>query len=113
MAFTFTENSVSVSTTAISFTNGNTTVATNTANELVAAYCEIGSMAAGDEFEVELLEKTRSASTQASRQKWRLPFGSGVFESPMFILGNGWDFTIKKIAGTDRTCELSLRRIPE
>jgi hypothetical protein len=113
MAFTFTEFSVSVGATPISLTNGNTTIAANTLNELVAAYVEIDAMAAGDEFEVRLLEKTRGASTQVQRQAWRMPFGENLLETPLFILGNGWDFTILKISGTDRTCQLSLRRVPE
>lgn len=113
MAFTFTENSVSVGSSAISLTNGNTTIATNTGNELVSAWVEIDSMAAGDEFEVRLLEKTRSAGSQVQRQAWRMPFGQNKLETPLFILGNGWDFTIIKIAGTDRTCQTSLRRVPE
>ena len=36
---------------------------------------------------------------------------SEIFCTPMLILMNGWDMTIKKIAGTDRAFDASIRQI--
>jgi hypothetical protein len=32
-----------------------------------------------------------------------------LFVTPPFMLGEGWDFTIKKITGTDRTITSEIR----
>jgi hypothetical protein len=113
MAFTFTEYSVSVGTSAISFTNGNTTIATNTSKGFVQVFWNILSMAAGDEYELEMLEKVISSGSQVSVYKMRIPFGAGIGAYIPSMLGNGWEFTFKKMSGTDRTCQLSMRRAPE
>jgi len=77
-------------------------------------YIDFVNMAADDVFEVRVYEKARSADTQRLLQAWTL---TGAQSSPLwtttatFTLLHGWDFTLKKISGTDRTITWSIRDV--
>jgi hypothetical protein len=69
-------------------------------------------MAAGDEYEVALQEKVISGGTQRRSVLANLIGAqSEPFISPTFLLGEGWDFTLKKIAGSDRAFSWSIRAV--
>ncbi len=68
-------------------------------------------LAAGDVYQIALYEKARAADTQRLAQVWIL---TGAQASPLWIgpevtLMHGWDFTLKKLAGSDRTITWSIR----
>jgi hypothetical protein len=108
-----TGSAVTVGTTAISMINGTTTIATNTTPGLYQAFVDTINLAAGDAFEWSLLEKTITGGTQrlvTSCQVANVP-GYPIWASPAFALGIGWDMTLKKLAGTDRTLTWRISRI--
>ena len=114
MAFDFTEeNSALVSTSEYSLP-ANTSVGVPTAQTSICQvqlWVAIDSMAAGDEFLVQLYEKVTSGGAQKVIDSWRMVYPVDKLVQSGLILHNGWDITIKKIAGTDRTVEWSLRRV--
>jgi len=69
-------------------------------------------MAKGDEFEVRILEKVEgTGGTQREVFSQRFTdVQSHLWFSPILPLINGWDMTLKKIAGSDRTIEASIRK---
>lgn len=114
MAFNFTqENSASVGTVERSLpantTTGVPTSQTDTCQ--VQGWVRVVSMAAGDEFLVQLYEKTLTTGTQVVWESWRLVYPTDKLLLPGLILHVAWDITVKKIAGTDRTVEWSLRKV--
>ncbi len=76
-------------------------------------YLDLNALANGDQFELRMYEKVLSTSTQ--RRVWRASFRDAQtdpdFVSPTFILLHGWDFTLIKIAGTDRAIDWSIRKV--
>ena len=111
MSFTYTENSASVGTTEYSVAAA-TTVGVPTAQvtqAMVQSIVYVVSMAAGDEFLVQLYEKVISTGSQVVIDSWRLVYPVDKVILPALILHNGWDITVKKISGTDRTVQGSLR----
>lgn len=112
IAESFTGTAITISTTEFSLTNGSTAIATQTAKGHYAVYIDLTNMAAGDEYEVAIMEKVRSGGTAR-----RVIIGRFVgaqpdpFMSPSFPLFWGWDFTLKKIAGTDRAFDWSVRGV--
>lgn len=108
----FTGNAVTVGSTELSLTNSTTTIATQTTDCVVSLWLDCTNMTAADEFEVALYEKVISAGTQRKivlasilgAQPW--PFLTGCFQ-----LHHGWDFSLKKIAGTDRAFTWSIRNV--
>lgn len=77
----------------------------------VQAIIDFSAMAAGDQYRVRLYEKARSGDTQ-----YRLleAYISGAQSDPLWShpampFKHGWDVTVQKIAGTDRTIKWSIR----
>lgn len=116
MAATWTDlyaTSQSISTTERSLTNGGGVgVQTRTDNGHFCLWLDLSPMAAGDQFELKLYEKIASGGTQRLVETWNFYGAQGEphFVTPFFALGYGWDFTLKKIAGTDRTIVASTRQ---
>jgi hypothetical protein len=103
---------VTVSSTEFSMTNNSTSIATQTTKGFYQCYVDLSNMAAGDQYEVAVQEKVRSGGTQR-----RMVIGTftgampDFFMSPAILLFWGWDFTIKKLAGTDRAFDWSIRSV--
>ena len=68
------------------------------------------STAAADIFEVKVYEKVLTTQRLVTSFRIRGPTAT-VYVIPGLLLTNGWDVTVKKIAGTDRVCEWSLRKV--
>lgn len=107
----YSQDNLSVSTTELSCTGGTSTIQTRTTAGMFSVVIDCSNIAAGDEFEVRLLEKTQASGDTAREWfKASLTTSTGpTFVSPMFALIHGWDYTIKKISGTDRTFDISVR----
>lgn len=107
----YTLSAVTVGTTEVSVTAGGTTIQTRTDNVVASLWVDTANMAAGDEFEFALYEKAISGGT-ARRIVLASLVGAqadALFITGPFHLGVGWDFGIKKIAGTDRAFSASVR----
>lgn len=105
---------VTVGSTELSIVSGTTTLPTPVTDDGVyQLWVDAGNMAKGDEFRIKLYEKvegtggTKKVFFQASL----LGVQSEIFVTPSFILINGWDMTITKIAGTDRAFDASIRKV--
>lgn len=108
------ENSATVGTSLYSAVNNSTTApATSTTAGIYQTFFDTGAMAAGDEFAFTCYEKVTSGGTQ------RIVYQTVIvgvqtqiaLAFPALILINGWDFTMQKLAGTDRTIGWSVRQI--
>lgn len=107
----FTGSAVTISATEFSLINSSTSIAANTTVCVATLFLDVNNMAAGDEYEIALQEKAISGGTQ---RRLLLADLVGLQNDPLFvmgpfILGVGWDFTVKKIAGTDRAFTWSIR----
>jgi len=113
VAITFAENSASISTTEYSLPNNSTTLTPQTDDCILQIWLDVNAMAAGDEYQIRLYEKVQGGGTQRIAWQSNLVGAQSppLWVSPSFILGNGWDVTMDKIAGTDRTIVWSLRKI--
>lgn len=74
-------------------------------------WIDLNALAAGDVFEVTIYEKVLSSSTQRVVKRARLAMSQTepVWVSPALIMVHGWDFSLKKISGTDRSIDWSIR----
>lgn len=111
MAITaYEQSALSISTTAISLTVGTSSIATRTDFVIAQLICDNVNVGAADFFEVKLHEKAKSGGTQ--RTFSFCPYSgaqNGPWVFPSFILTNGWDFSMVKLSGTDRTFDTSIR----
>jgi hypothetical protein len=105
-------DSASIGATEYFLASDSTTKADQTDDCILMLVLYAVSIAAGDEFVVRLYEKiTGAAGTQRSIELGRIVGpNAGPFWFPVMILGHGWEISIQKTAGTDRTIEWSLRK---
>ena len=104
---------VTVGSTELSIVSGTTSLQTITDDGVYQLWVDAYAMAKGDEFRIRAYEKVEGTSgTKKVFCQWTLLGAqTEVFVTPSFVLINGWDFTIQKIAGTDRAFDASLRKL--
>lgn len=84
-----------------------------TSDGIFQCFIDLNAMLAADVFEFAVYEKVLTSSTQ--RKVYTARF-SGLqtppnWVSPSLILINGWDFTLIKISGTNRSIDWSIRKV--
>lgn len=103
-------NAVTVGSTELSIISGTTTLQTNTTKGIRGLFLDASNMAKGDEYEVRIYDKVISTGTKRLAYRQTLSDAqSEIIVFPDLFLYNGWDMTIKKNAGTDRTFTASIR----
>jgi len=101
-----------VSTTEHSLTTDTAGPDSTTDDKGIMAFLDFSTLDDGDHFRVKVYEKSRSGDTQ---RQVGAPFDIKDGRSdPMLLIPlqaflHGWDITVDKIAGTDRSIEWSLR----
>jgi hypothetical protein len=105
--------SETVTTTEWSLTTDTAGPDADTTDGVIQLFLDVAALAAGDQYEIKLYEKVQSAGTQRLVETWILDGAQSkpCWTSPAFILMHGWDFTIKKLAGTDRAITASVRQV--
>lgn len=106
-------SAVTVGATELSIISGTTTLQANTTAGVYQLYVDaVTNMAKADEYRIRVYEKVKSSGTKRVLAEWTL---LGVqtenFVSPSLILMNGFDFTLQKLAGTDRAFDASVRKV--
>jgi hypothetical protein len=105
-------NSATISTAEYSLPNNSTTLTPITTAGVYQVFIDLGAMTLTEQYQIRIYEKITSAGTQ------RVIYESiitGVMAdnwvSPSLILMNGWDVTVKKLLGTDRSIGWSIRGV--
>lgn len=108
-AFTGTET---VSTTEWSLTTDTGGPDAETSDGWFQCFLDLNALAAGDVFEFKVYEKVLTGGTQRLVYSARFAGAQGapVWASPTLGLLFGWDMTLKKISGTDRSIDWSIRK---
>lgn len=104
--------STTVSTTELSITAGSSSIQTRTTPGIYELWISKANFAKGDRFVVRLYEKVTSGGAQESKIIGTI---RGAKSEPIVYPGihlrNGWDFTIIRTAGADRTVTASVRAV--
>lgn len=111
MAITaYAEGSPTIGTTEYSLAAESTTLATKTDVGAYQLTLDLNALAAGDVFLVTLYEAGATAGTKRVAQEWVLDGVQlhPILILPTFVLGNGWDWTIDKVSGTDRAIPFTI-----
>jgi hypothetical protein len=72
-------------------------------------WLDFSTMLAGDQYQITLYEKVNGGTQQVAYQTIITGVQSSLVVIPRFLLGEGWDVGVKKLAGTDRVVAWSLR----
>lgn len=103
---------VTVGASELSVLSGTTSLSTDTTPGVYQLWVDAANMAKGDEYVIRVYEKVEATGgTKRQCGHWTLSDAqSEPFVSPPLMLMNGWDFTIQKIAGTDRAFDATVRK---
>jgi hypothetical protein len=97
--------SETVSTTEWSLTTDTAGPDADTNAGVYQAFVDLNALVFGDVYELKVYEKCRTGDAQRTVYSARIANGQAapIWASPALILGVGWDMTVKKISGVDRT----------
>lgn len=108
----YVDSGTTIGTTEYSLPGDSTSLQSITDDGVYVALLDFTAMALGDEYTIKLKEKVYGADTQITIGQWWL---AGPQTEPhtldMGILLHGWDLTVTKLAGTDRSIAWSIRKV--
>jgi len=105
-------NSASISTTEYSLPNNSTSLTPITVSGVYQVFIDTAAMTVTEQYQIRVLEKVTSGGTQREIYVAILTGAmAATWVSPTLILMNGWDVTVKKLSGTDRTFYWSIRKV--
>lgn len=109
-AYTGTE---SVTTTEWSMTTDTSGPDADTNVGIYQAFVDLNALVSGDLYEFKVYEKCRTGDTQRLVYSARFSNAqaSPIWASPSLVLGIGWDMTLKKINGSDRTINWRISKV--
>jgi hypothetical protein len=105
--------SETVGTTEWSFTTDTAGPDADATDGVYQGFFDVSTLAAGDQFQFRIYEKAQAADTQRVVYEAILTGAQAqpIFVSPSLVLIHGWDMTWKKLAGTDRLIDGSIRKV--
>ena len=109
MAFTNTQDAATIGTTEYSLPNDSTTLTPQTTDVELQAFIDFFAMTAGDEYLWQLKEKINAGTQRLVAHGTIVGVQTTLVVVPSVRLTDGWDLTVKKIAGTDRSIAWALR----
>lgn len=112
MAIAVTNGSATIGTTEYFLASASTTATYQTTVCLLQAWIDLANMAAGDEYTIRLYEKINAGSVRLV-ESWTRAGAQAKpgFTMPGVIVGEGWEVSVQKVSGTDRSIGWSLRRV--
>lgn len=106
----YTLSAVSVTGTELSITNGDTSIQSQTGKKVISIFVsDRGNMTAADTFALYLREKIDGGTQRQKLLAEIAGVQGGPLVTPAFIVGDGWDVTLKKLVGTNRAFDASIR----
>ena len=107
------ENSAVISTTEYSLPNNSTTLTPKTDDGVFQVFLELNAMIAGEQYELKIYEKVQVAGTQRHVETFVFTGAQSKPHTvlPSMIFMHGWDVTMKRLLGADRTIGWSIRQV--
>lgn len=109
MAITKIDGTYTVSTVEFSLVSGTTTPSPQAVPCVMQAFASTTSMAAGDAYQATVYEVINGTSVPI----WQAVYTGAqptAITTPAIVVSDGWEVTLKKLAGTDRAFKCSIRK---
>lgn len=107
------QSSATIGTTERYLASDSTTKTDQTADGIYQLMLELNNLADGDEFRLRLYERISSGGTTRVVEEWVIANAQTTpnWMTPSFILLHGWEFSLTKLTGTDRSIAWSIRKV--
>lgn len=113
MPITITTDSATIGTTEYSIvadTTAGVPVA-HTDDCILQVFIDFANMTAAESYDVKIYEKINAGTARVIYHASLVGVQATAFVSPALIVGEGYDVTVDKIAGTDRSIAWSIRKV--
>lgn len=107
---TITDSSASISTTEYSLPAAGTTLTAQTTKGAMQTMIDFAAMVAGDQYRIRVYETINAGSQLVIFEAVVTGVQPGPYVTPVFYVGNGWNVTVQRTAGSDRTIKWSIRQ---
>ena len=112
MITTYNEGTATISSTEYSVAASSTSLATKTDAGVYQLAIDFTNLTSTESYQITIYEKVKSTGTKVVVHQANV---YGVQQSPAWMgpalsLLNGWDMTVKKLQGTDRSIDYSIRK---
>jgi hypothetical protein len=111
MAISESANNATISTTEYFLVSNSTTKTDQTNDAFVQGWIDFGAMQSGDQYEVKVYEKVNGGTQRTTLLGTLTGAQSSHFLIPAMILMDAWEFSAKRLAGTDRSIRWSIRQV--
>lgn len=107
------QNSGTIGTTEHFLASNSTTATYQTTDGVYQCWLELNNLATGDEYQIRVYEKISSGGTARVVMEWVVGGAQNTpnWVTPSLILLHGWEFSLKKLSGTDRSIAWSIRSV--
>lgn len=113
MPTTITEGTATIGSTEYSLPNESTTLTPQTDKARLTVRIDLGSMVAGDRYIVKLYDKTNGRASTPFCSWWATGAQATTLQLGPVLVGGGWDVTVTKTQGTDRSISWTLEKETE
>jgi len=106
------QNSATMTTTEFWLAANSTTQGSGQSTDMmVQLFLDVSALANADEYRVRAWDAISSAGTVRIIMEWTISHAQSepIWPSPALILLHKWDFSVTKLAGTDRSIAWSIR----
>lgn len=105
--------SATISATEYSLPNNSTSLAAITTDGVYQVFLDLSALTTTEEYLIQVKEKVTSGGTQQVVYSATVvgKQSTPAWVSPSLILMHGWDVTIDRVAGTDRSISWSIRQV--
>jgi len=112
MSLTFTGGTATIGTSEFFLASNSVTPTYQTVQCALQPWIDLSNMAAGDEYAIRLYEKINGGSVRLI-ELWTRAGAQAKpgFTIPSVIVGEGWEISVQKVSGTDRSISWSLRKV--
>jgi hypothetical protein len=96
------------------FLASNSTVKTDQTDDGVyQLWLDLNALANGDEYRIRAYERISSGGTSRIAMEWTVAHAQSepMYVTPSLIFLHGWEFSVTKLAGTDRSIAWSIRKV--
>ncbi len=111
MAITITSDAATIGTTEYFLASDSTTATYQTSDVIAQFYIDFANMVAGDQYRVKVVEKINASTPRTIFEQTLSGVQASPCVTPSLILGEGWECSVQKISGTDRSIAWSIRTV--
>jgi hypothetical protein len=111
VGYTVTTGSATISTTEYFLMGGSTTASYQTTDAKVSFTLDMSAMAAGDQYEIKAYEKVDGTNARVIYRATLTGAQTDAWASPELALAVGWEISLDRLAGTDRSIKWTIYTI--